>query len=68
MSWTWKDAAGGIGSCLFYLAVTLFGLSAWVTHIYVCFNENHWGFLIAGAICFPLAILHGVGIWFGWWH
>jgi hypothetical protein len=41
--------------------------AAWCTHLYVCFNQNRWGFLIAGAVCFPIAIVHGIGIWFGWW-
>ena len=30
-------------------------------------DEAAWGFLIAGAIFFPVAIVHGVGIWFGFW-
>lgn len=42
-------------------------LSAWVTHIYVCFSGNRWGFLIAGAMFFPIAIVHGFGIWLGIW-
>lgn len=40
---------------------------AWLTHIYVCFSGNRWGFLIAGALFFPIAIIHGIGIWFGVW-
>jgi hypothetical protein len=43
-------------------------IAAWCQHIYTCFTENHWGFLIAGAIFFPIAIAHGFGIWFGLWH
>jgi hypothetical protein len=42
-------------------------LAAWFTHIYVCFQGNRWGFLIAGALFFPIAIVHGVGLWFGFW-
>lgn len=40
---------------------------AWLTHVVICFQENHWGFLIAGAIFFPIGIVHGVGRWFLWW-
>jgi len=40
---------------------------AWVSHLYVCFTAELWGFLIAGAIFFPVGIIHGFGIWFGWW-
>jgi hypothetical protein len=43
------------------------GVLAWLTHIYVCFSGNRWGFLIAGALFFPIAIIHGIGIWFGFW-
>ena len=54
--------------CLFQLAVFFLGFGGWATHLYVCFNDNHWGFLIAGAIFFPIAVIHGWGIWFGWWR
>ena len=49
--------------------IALFGISiaAWFTHLFVCFSDDRWGFLIAGAIMFPIAIVHGVGIWFGIW-
>jgi len=51
----------------FLLLVTLFIsiAAAWVTHIIVCLSSAAWGFLIAGAIIFPIAIIHGYGIWFG---
>ena len=44
-------------------AVWLF--AAWITHIVVCLHTAAWGFLIAGAIVFPIAWIHGTGIWFG---
>lgn len=47
------------------LVIVMFG--AWFTHLYVCFTEAAWGFLIAGAIFFPVAIIHGAGSWFGAW-
>jgi len=51
-------------------ALVAFGLffgsiAAWFTHILVCLQTGNWGFLIAGAIFFPIAIVHGVGSWFG---
>lgn len=49
------------------LAFGLASLAAWLTHLYVCFNTARWGFLVAGAIFFPIAIIHGIGIWFGFW-
>ena len=48
----------------------MFGLAcvlAWFTHLYVCFVDDRWGFLIAGAIMFPIAIVHGFGIMLGIW-
>ena len=49
------------------IAVGLACLAAWFTHLYVCFTAAKWGFLIAGAIFFPVAIVHGFGVWFGIW-
>jgi len=42
-------------------------MAAWITHVVTCFNDGSWGFLIAGAIAAPVAWVHGLGIWFGWW-
>ena len=47
------------------IAFVFASIAAWFTHIFVCLSEEAWGFLIAGAIMFPIAIIHGVGIWFG---
>lgn len=57
------------GGCAF-IFVILFMLTpfaGWATHLYRCFNEEQWGFLIAGALAFPIGIIHGIGIWFGLW-
>jgi len=48
--------------------VGLAAFAGWCQHLYTCFNEKLWGFLIAGALFFPIAIIHGWGIWLGWWH
>ena len=45
----------------------LIGGSAWLTHVIVCIKSASWLFLLAGAICFPIAIVHGVGVWFDAW-
>ncbi len=52
---------------LFGITMFLMFMAAWFTHIYRCFTEGEWGFLIAGAIMFPIAWFHGVGIWLGVW-
>jgi len=42
-------------------------LFAWLTHIIVSISAHAWGLLIAGAIMFPIGIIHGIGCWFGAW-
>ena len=37
---------------------------AWVTHIFTSFAQGLWGFLVAGAVFFPIGILHGIYLWF----
>lgn len=47
------------------VGVFLACFAAWITHVVVCISTAAWGFLIAGAILFPIAVIHGVMIWFG---
>jgi hypothetical protein len=54
----------------FALAATLvigLCLGGWITHLYTCFTQHEWGFLIAGALFFPIGVIHGWGIWLGVW-
>ena len=44
--------------------LALVGFAAWLTHIFTCFAHGLWGFLVAGAILFPIGILHGIYLWF----
>lgn len=60
------DVAGASGT-IATLAFVLLSAAAWLTHVIVCVKAASWGFLIAGAIFFPIAMVHGVGIWFGAW-
>ena len=46
------------------LSLILMPLVAWLTHVIHCINHEMWGFLIAGVIMFPIAIIHGIIIWF----
>jgi hypothetical protein len=43
------------------LGVVLF--VAWLNHILFCFATAAWGFLLAGAIFFPIGVLHGMWLW-----
>lgn len=40
-------------------------IAAWFTHVFTCLTTGAYGFLIAGALLFPIAIVHGVLIWLG---
>lgn len=55
-----------VGVCVSMLLILVL-LSAWITHVVVCIKTASWGFLIAGAIAFPIAWVHGIGYWFGVW-
>jgi hypothetical protein len=57
---TWLPGAAGV-------ALTIAAIGGWFQHLYTCFNHNLWGFLIAGAMFFPVGIIHGWGIWLGVW-
>lgn len=39
--------------------------AAWLTHVIVCLVQAKYLLLIAGAIIFPVGIIHGFGLWFG---
>ena len=54
----------GIGIFL-GIVLVIAAMAAWLTHVLVCIKAAAWLFLIAGAIAFPIGIIHGVGIWFG---
>lgn len=41
--------------------------AAWLTHVIVCIQTSSWVFLLAGAICAPVGVVHGIGLWFGAW-
>lgn len=43
----------------------LASVAAWITHILVCLITGKYILLLAGALVFPVGIIHGVGIWFG---
>lgn len=49
------------------IAVFLWALAAWITHVIVCIKAANWLFLIAGAIAAPIGVIHGTGVWLGAW-
>lgn len=56
-----------LGVILALIGSVIICLAAWLTHVFTCLANSEWGFLIAGALAFPIAIVHGLGIWFGFW-
>lgn len=58
------------GTLVWLIPLVMFfvSIAAWITHIVTCLSEGKYGFLIAGALAFPIAVVHGFGIWFGFWH
>ena len=62
-----KIKAGGIALVSLVLILVTGGFAAWVTHIVTCFQNGEWGFLLVGVLFFPLAVIHGIGIWVGLW-
>jgi hypothetical protein len=51
--------------CAIGLCVWMF--ASWLTHIITCLADGSWGFLVAGALFFPVAWIHGTGVWLGVW-
>lgn len=55
-----RDLAG----CFWLTLIAWVPVVAWCNHVLTCFQEEMWGFLIAGALFFPIGILHGMWLWF----
>lgn len=50
---------------LFMISAIVVPIAAWFTHVIICIGDEAWGLLIAGAILFPIGIVHDIGLWFG---
>jgi hypothetical protein len=48
------------------VAMVLLTCGGWCQHLYTCYNEGSWEFLIVGAIVSPVGIVHGWITWLGW--
>lgn len=56
------DIFGGLVGFAFGIACIV----AWLTHVITCLSLGLWGFLVAGALLFPIGVIHGIMIWFGY--
>lgn len=63
-----KIKTGGIVLVSTFVIGVVAGFAAWLTHIVACFQNDEWGYLLVGALFFPIAVIHGIGIWFGFWN
>ncbi len=43
----------------------LVSFAAWITHVVTCIQQATWVLLLVGAFVFPVGIIHGVMVWFG---
>ena len=50
------------------IIIVLIFIPAWFNHIIYCINTELWGFLIAGALFFPIGVIHGIELWFGYFQ
>ena len=56
----------GIGCLPIMVVITAIStIPAWFTHVIVTIRAEQWLFLLAGAIFAPIGVLHGWGLWFG---
>jgi len=55
------------GGCIGALTLGLTSLVGYITHIVVCIQDENWWLLIGGCLAAPVAIVHGIGCWFGAW-
>lgn len=60
------DLIKAILAIALYLGIPIASLAAWINHIVICIQDESWLLLLAGAILFPIGIVHGAGSWFGW--
>ena len=60
-----KYEKGEISSEVIGIALFIWAIGSWITHIVYCIDTQQFGLLIAGAIFFPIGMIHGTGLWFG---
>ena len=49
------------------IALAVVAVGGWGLHVYTCAVREEWWFMIGGALLFPVGIVHGAGIWLGFW-
>ena len=62
-----KTLAAVISAWVLLMGVIVAGIAGWITHVVHCIKTEDVLFLIAGAVAAPVGVVHGWGLWFGWW-
>jgi hypothetical protein len=52
----------------FQFACFLIAFSAWMTHVVTTIKDGRFLLLLCGAVMFPIGVIHGWGIWLGFWQ
>lgn len=52
---------------LFFGLLAAWQFAAGVTHVNACIRTASWEFLTVGLGLFPIAVVHGTGVWLGAW-
>lgn len=47
------------------LALIIWAVAAWLTHVVACIKTASWALLIIGSVVFPISWVHGTGLWLG---
>lgn len=58
-------AMAALVGVLFYIALIFAVIAAWITHVLVCIKTAAWILLLFGCIVFPVGVIHGFGVWLG---
>lgn len=58
-----KMSAAGV---FVFVVWVIANICAWFQHVITCIQAEEWILLIVGAVVFPIALVHGWGIWLGW--
>ena len=65
---TWRKTGSMDSSTMATLALAwVLIYAAWLTSIVFCSVNSLRPLLIAGAVFFPIGVVHGIGVWFGGW-
>jgi len=62
-----SDLGTKLGGCFGICLIAVVPFAAWLTHVINTIQNEEWVFLLAGAIFAPIGVIHGIGIWFGFW-